>query len=71
MQEAVADDRVAQDELARAREAGAFGPRAGWVAEAWSTRTREFILGYTIIGHSFLHFGELDVIRGLLGAENR
>ena len=35
------------------------------------TRPREFILGYTIIGHSFLHLGELDVIRGLLGAENR
>lgn len=57
--------------VGRAREAGAFGPRAGWVAEAWSTRPREFILGYTIIGHSFLHFGELDVIRGLLGVENR
>lgn len=57
--------------VARAGDAGAFGPRAGWVAEAWATRPREFLLTYTIIGHSFLHFGELDVIRGLFGVENR
>ncbi|HEY8599808.1 MAG TPA: DinB family protein [Thermomicrobiales bacterium] len=32
--------------VGRAREAGAFGPRAGWVAEAWASRPREFILGH-------------------------
>ncbi len=62
---------VGAGRVGRARESGAFGPRAGWVAEAWEGRTGEFLLGYAIIGHSFLHFGELDVIRGLLGLENR
>jgi len=56
--------------LQRARDAGAFGPNADWVPRRWEGKPKSFALMHTVLAHSYLHLGEAQVIRGLLGLPN-
>lgn len=67
----VLDEVIGVDLVRRARDEGAFGPYAEWVAQRWEGMQKALTLTYTVLGHTFLHFGEADVVRGLLGFPNR
>lgn len=47
--------------------AGAFGPQAEFVARRWEGRAKEYTLMQTVLAHAFVHLGECEVLRGLLG----
>jgi DinB superfamily len=50
-------------------EKGDIGDNAGWVETKWASRdsTRISFLFWIAIEHNWYHFGEITVIRGLLG----
>jgi hypothetical protein len=50
-----------------AREAGVFGPNAAWLADRWQGKLKAFTLTHSILGHSFFHFGQGEVVRAMLG----
>lgn len=56
--------------IQRARAAGAFGPHADWVPPRWQGKQKAFTLTHSVLGHSFLHWGQADVVRGLLGVHS-
>lgn len=61
-------DRLIEGELLqRAADAGAFGPHASWVPARWDGKPKAFILTHTVLAHSFVHLGQADIVRGLLG----
>ena len=61
-------DEVIESELIqRIREAGAYGPNAGWVPERWLGKQKGFTLMHTVLGHTYIHIGQCEDIRGLLG----
>jgi len=53
--------------IQRARAAGAFGPHAEWVPSRWQGKLKAFTLTHSVLGHSFLHWGQGDIVRSLLG----
>jgi hypothetical protein len=61
------DEVIDADRVQRARDAGAFGPNAEWVGQRWLGKQKAFTLSHTVLAHSFLHLGQADIVRGLLG----
>lgn len=51
----------------RARADGAVSPGGAWVLDRWADKNKTYALGHTILGHSFIHLGQMDINRGLLG----
>lgn len=51
----------------RLREQGAFGPYAEFVVQRWEGKNKEYTLMHTVLAHAFVHMGECEVLRGLLG----
>ena len=60
-------EEIDGDLIQRARAAGAFGPHAEWVPPRWQGKQKAFTLTHSVLGHSFLHWGQGDIVRGLLG----
>jgi hypothetical protein len=52
------------------RTFGAFGPKAGWLADLWSSKSGYWLLSFGSTGHNLLHLGEADMILGVLGRRN-
>lgn len=46
---------------------GTFGPHAGWAPKRWVGKKKEYTLNWTVLAHTFLHFGEAYDIRHQLG----
>ena len=63
------DAVIDRDLLQRARDAGAFGPHAEWLPQRWEGKPKAFTLTHTVLAHSFLHLGQADLVRGLLGLD--
>ena len=63
----VLDEKIEGELVQRIREAGAFGPNAGWVPERWLGKPKGFTLMHTVLGHTYIHLGQCEDIRGLLG----
>jgi hypothetical protein len=61
--EEVIDDHLIQ----RAQDEGAFGPHAAWVPQRWMNKRKEYTLTWSVLAHTFLHFGEAYNIRKQLG----
>jgi hypothetical protein len=53
--------------IERLYAAGAFAPEAAFVARRWEGRAKEYTLMQTVLAHAFVHLGECEVLRGLLG----
>jgi hypothetical protein len=70
LQPEVLDEVISRDLVQRAREAGAFGPGAEWVPRRWEGKPKAFTLTHTVLAHSYLHWGEAGIVRGLLGFPN-
>lgn len=58
---------VGPADIERAVAQGAFGPTAGWVAQAWQGQSRAMRLGATAITHNAMHLGEAVTIRAQAG----
>jgi hypothetical protein len=67
---AVLDEVIDEGVLARAHDTGAFGPNADWTPKRWQGKRKGFTLGNTVLAHTFLHLGQGDDIRSLLGLPN-
>jgi len=52
-------------------DAKVLGVRAAWVAEFWEGKTAHELLLVPVIGHGFIHFGEVSVTRSRLGGTTR
>ena len=59
---------ISATDARRAAERGAFGEHAAWVEQHWAARgwRRSDFLFWLAIEHTWLHIGEIGVIRGLL-----
>ena len=66
----VLDEEIDEAVILRARSAGAFGPHAEWAPQRWQGKRKAFTLGNTVLAHTFLHLGQGDDIRALLGLPN-
>lgn len=55
--------------IAQLYEAGAFAPQAEFVARRWEGKAKEYTLMQTVLAHAFVHMGECEVLRGLLGLQ--
>lgn len=53
--------------IQRVRDEGAFGPNAEWVPQRWAGKRKEYTLTWSVLTHTFLHFGEAYGIRNQLG----
>lgn len=60
------DEQIGTENVQRAHDLGAFGPRAGWVQSLWASGTRGLFLSWLTIGHNHSHIGEAWVTRNLL-----
>ena len=58
-------------EQAIADDAQTLGVRAAWVAEFWEGKTAHELLLVPVLGHGFIHFGEVSVTRSRLGGVTR
>lgn len=70
LQPDVLDELVGDEHLARVFvNEGVLGPNALWVHESGIYRglTRGLYLGHWALGHSYMHYGEMNTIRSLLG----
>ena len=63
----VLDEVIDADLIQQARAAGAFGPNGEVVPQRWTGKRKAFTLTHTVLGHAFLHLGQADILRGLLG----
>jgi hypothetical protein len=66
----VLDEEIDEAVIMRARGTGAFGPHAEWAPQRWQGKKKAFTLGNTVLAHTFLHLGQGDDIRSLLGLPN-
>jgi len=41
--------------------------QGGWVLQLWGGQATSFLLRWTVIGHGYLHLGEMQAVRGQLG----
>lgn len=55
--------------IAQLYKAGAFAPQAEFVARRWQGKAKEYTLMQTVLAHAFVHMGECEVLRGLLGLQ--
>ena len=55
------------DSMRRAKDAGALGPNAGWIADSFGGKSNALILGHVGTGHNFWHLGEAMTVRSLAG----
>ena len=55
------------DLVQKARDAGVFGPNAEWLSHRWEGKLKAFTLTHSLLGHSFFHFGQGEVVRAMLG----
>lgn len=53
--------------IERLNAAGAFAPQAAFVARRWEGRAKEYTLMQSILAYAFVHLGECEVLRGILG----
>jgi hypothetical protein len=68
-------DTVVDDERVRRVfvDEGVMGPGGAWVIEngTYNGCTRGFFLAHLGLTHTYTHFGEIDLLRGLLGFRGR
>jgi hypothetical protein len=58
-------------QLRRVIEEGALGENADWVREYWQGKTRGWCLAQLGLTHNFSHFGQANLVRGMLGLRGR
>lgn len=63
----VLEEPIDRTVIERLYAAGAFAPQAEFVARRWEGRAKEYTLMQTVLAHAFVHMGECEVLRGLLG----
>ena len=63
----VLDEKIEGGLVQHIREAGAFGPNAEWVPERWLGKPKGFTLMHTVLGHTYIHIGQCEDVRSLLG----
>jgi len=63
----VLDEEIDNGLIQQVREAGVFGPITEWVPKRWLGKSKSFTLMYTVLGHTYIHFGQCEDIRSLLG----
>ena len=63
----VLEEKIDQELIQRVQEAGAFGPNTEWVPKRWLGKSKSFTLMYTVLGHTYIHIGQCEDIRSLLG----
>ena len=63
----VLEEKIDQGLIQRVQEAGAFGPNTEWVPKRWLGKSKSFTLMYTVLGHTYIHIGQCEDIRSLLG----
>lgn len=63
----VLDEKIDNGLVQRVQEAGAFGPNTEWVPKRWLGKSKSFTLLYTVLGHTYIHIGQCEDIRSLLG----
>jgi hypothetical protein len=63
----VLDEKIESALVQRIRDVGAFGSNAEWVPERWLGKLKGFTLMHTVLGHTYIHIGQCEDIRGLLG----
>lgn len=61
------DKLIDDDLIRRVRAEEAVGPNAEWVPDRWNGKQKAFTLTHTVLAHSFLHLGQADINRGILG----
>lgn len=63
----VLEEKIDNGLIQRVQEAGAFGPNTEWVPKRWLGKPKSFTLMYTVLGHTYIHIGQCEDIRSLLG----
>jgi hypothetical protein len=63
----VLEETIDEGLIQRVREAGAYGPNTEWVPKRWLGKSKSFTLLYTVLGHTYIHIGQCEDIRSLLG----
>lgn len=63
----VLEEKIDNGLIQRVQEAGAFGPNTEWVPKRWLGKSKSFTLMYTVLGHTYIHIGQCEDIRSLLG----
>ncbi len=63
----VLDEKIDSELIRRVQDAGALGPKTDWVPKRWLGKTKSFTLLYTVLGHTYIHIGQCEDIRALLG----
>jgi hypothetical protein len=65
------DDVLDAARLRRVIEEGALGENADWVGEYWQGKTRGWCLAQLGLTHNYSHFGQAQLVRGMLGLRGR
>ena len=65
--ESVLGEAIDSAVIGRLRAAGAFGVNADWLAQRWEGKLKGFTLAQSVLGHAYIHLGQADIVRGLLG----
>jgi hypothetical protein len=60
-------EAIDSDLIQQLRKAGAFGSNAEWVPQRWEGKQKAFTLMHTVLAHSYLHIGQCEDVRSLLG----
>jgi hypothetical protein len=63
----VLDEAIETALIDQLRAAGAFGQHGEIVPQRWTGKRKAFTLTHTILGHAFLHLGQAETVRNLLG----
>lgn len=67
MRPEVLEEKIDSGLVQRVEEVGAFGPNTEWVPKRWLGKAKSFTLLYTVLGHTYIHIGQCEDIRSLLG----
>jgi len=67
MRPEVLEQKIDNELIQRVQEAGAFGSNIEWVPKRWLGKSKSFTLTYTVLGHTYIHIGQCEDIRSLLG----
>lgn len=63
----VLDEKIESGILQSFRDAGVFGSNAEWVPERWLGKPKSFTLMHTVLAHTYIHIGQCEDVRSLLG----